>query len=330
MGLLNNNFRDSFGCMPFIGATLSNGASPYVERFSNKLPGMARNIFASDAGIDPLSSKPAGARHPVAWQMPQKPGGLASRNNTRITFSDTANAVLGLPGSASTTITFSSTANGGLVVSGSGSATISFSSSATLISVASGSGSATITFSSSASIGAEAGMSGSTTITLSGTCTSYAIGYMSGLSTSETEFSAAALASAVWDALTADYNTAGTFGAAMAAAGSAGDPWTTNLPGSYTAGQAGYIVGNQVLTEDDLTKIADIILRRATANVEASSNGDALSVRSLYGMIAQGVHKTSISGTTLTITKSDDATTLGTRTITTDATAEPITGLDTD
>lgn len=85
-----------------------------------------------------------------------------------------------------------------------------------------------------------------------------------------------------------------------------------------------------VLTDADLEKIADIILRRSTANIEASSDGDAISLRSLYGMIAQGVHKTSISGSTLTVTQSDDSTTLGTRTITTDANAEPITGLDTD
>lgn len=330
MGLLNNNYRDSFGSMRFYGATLSNGASPYVERYSNRLPGMSRNIFASDAGVSSLSSKPAGSRHPVAWQMPQKPGGLASHNNTKITFDDTALAVLGLPGSGSSTITFTVDGTGGLVVSGSGSASITFSATGTILSIASGSGSATITFSQTGNIGAEAGISGVASIAFTGTCTSYAVGYMSGLSTSENEFSATALAQAVWDALTADYNTAGTMGAALAAAGGAGDPWITNLPGSYVAGQAGYIVGNQVLTEDDLTKIADIILRRATSNIEASSDGDALSVRSLYGMIAQGVHKTSISGTTLTITKSDEVTTLGTRAITTDATAEPIVSLDTN
>lgn len=330
MGLLNNNFRDSFGTTRFFGATLSNGSSPYLENFSNKLPGGGRNIFASDAGIDSLSSKPAGSRHPVAWQMPQKPGGLASHNNTNIDFSHVGNAVLGLPGSGSSTITFSQTGTGGLIVSGSGSATITFSSTAVILSVASASGSVTITFSSTAEIGAEAGLTGTTSITLSGTAQSYAIGYMAGLSTSENEFSPAALASAVWDALTADYNTAGTMGAAMSAAGGAGDPWITNLPGTYVAGQAGYILGNQVLTEDDLNAIADIVLRRATSNVEASSDGDALSLRSLYGMIAQGVHKTSISGATLTVTKSDETTTLGTRTITTDANAAPITGLDSD
>lgn len=330
MGLLNNNCRDSYGVARFVGATLLNNQNLYSQTHSNRLPGGSRNIFASQAGISSKSSKPAGSRHPVAWQMPQKSGGLASHNSTSITFTETANAVRGMPATGSTTITFTSNATGGLIVSGIGSASITFSSTATLASVAVISGSGSITISGSALLGAQAGLTGSTTISLTGTATSYAIGYLSGLSTSETEFSAAALADAVWNALTADYQLSGSFGEAMAAAGSAGDPWTTNLPGTYVAGQAGYIVGNQVLTEDDLTKIADIILRRATSNVEASSNGDTLSVRSLYGMIAQGTHNTSIAGTTLTITKSDDSTALGTRTITTDASAEPITGLDTD
>ncbi len=52
------------------------------------------------------------------------------------------------------------------------------------------------------------------------------------------------LAAAVWNALTADFNASGTMGEAMAAAGSAGDPWITNLPGGYGAGSAGYILGN--------------------------------------------------------------------------------------
>lgn len=330
MGLLNNNIRESYGTSRLVGATLLNNYNLYAQIHSNRLPGGSRNIFASEAGISAKSSKPAGARHPVAWQMPQKSGGLASHNSTNITFTETANAVRGMPATGSTTITFTSTATGGLIVSAIGSSSITFSSTATLASVAVISGSGSITISGSALLGAQAGLTASTSITLTGTATSYAIGYLSGLSTSETEFSAAALADAVWNALTADYQLSGSFGEAMAAAGSAGDPWTTNLPGTYVAGQAGYIVGNQVLTEDDLTKIADIILRRATSNVEASSNGDTLSVRSLYGMIAQGTHNTSIAGTTLTITKSDDSTALGTRTITTDASAEPITGLDTD
>lgn len=40
--------------------------------------------------------------------------------------------------------------------------------------------------------------------------------------------------------------TAGSVGEAIGAAGSAGDPWTTALPGSYSSGQAGFIVGTNI------------------------------------------------------------------------------------
>jgi hypothetical protein len=77
-------------------------------------------------------------------------------------------------------------------------------------------------------------------------------------------------------------------------------------------------------------QIADTVLKRSTASVEASGVGEAVSLRSLYGMIAQGTHNTQVSGATLTVTESDDTTVLGTRTITTNANALPITGIDSD
>ena len=77
-------------------------------------------------------------------------------------------------------------------------------------------------------------------------------------------------------------------------------------------------------------EIADTVLRRSTANVEASGTGDALSLRSLYGMVAQGVHNTQVSANSLTVTKSDDTTVLGTRTVTTNSEAQPIVGINSD
>lgn len=85
-----------------------------------------------------------------------------------------------------------------------------------------------------------------------------------------------------------------------------------------------------VVNDPTPTEIADTILRRSTANVEASTTGDPLTLKSLYGMVAQGVHNTQVSGATLTVTKSDDTTTLGTRTVTTNGEALPIIGIDSD
>jgi hypothetical protein len=58
-----------------------------------------------------------------------------------------------------------------------------------------------------------------------------------------TKIQAGISAASVWDLATTGHTTSGTFGAAMQAAGSSGDPWATNLPGSYGAGTAGNILG---------------------------------------------------------------------------------------
>jgi hypothetical protein len=61
-----------------------------------------------------------------------------------------------------------------------------------------------------------------------------------------TGIASGALVSAVWDGSTTGHTGAGTFGGALNAAGGTGDPWATSLPGSYTSGQAGFIVGSTV------------------------------------------------------------------------------------
>ncbi len=50
------------------------------------------------------------------------------------------------------------------------------------------------------------------------------------------------LVAGVWNALAADYNESGTMGEKLNAAGTAGDPWTTDLSGYNTVGTAGKIV----------------------------------------------------------------------------------------
>ena len=56
----------------------------------------------------------------------------------------------------------------------------------------------------------------------------------------------AEIADAVWDEALAGHVGAGSTGEALNAAGSAGDPWTTALPGAYSAGQAGHILGTNL------------------------------------------------------------------------------------
>lgn len=232
--LKQNGYRDNFGGLRFFGGgILVNGAYTQV---SQGYTGAARNLWAGEAGVDPKSSIPAGARHPVAWRMAPTAGGMASRNNATVSISHTASATMGLPATGSATITLVvSDATGGLIVSASGSTSITLSVTGTILSVAAASGSATVTITPTALIGAQAGVAGQATVTATPAANISAIGYMSGLSTNETEFSAAALANAVWTATAASYNDTGTMGEKLNDAGSASNPWTEVIESGYTA-----------------------------------------------------------------------------------------------
>lgn len=50
----------------------------------------------------------------------------------------------------------------------------------------------------------------------------------------------------VWDETLGDHVGSGTTGAGLTAAGSAGDPWSTSVPGAYGAGTAGYLIGTHI------------------------------------------------------------------------------------
>ena len=67
----------------------------------------------------------------------------------------------------------------------------------------------------------------------------------------------------VWDELIAGHVGAGSTGEALTAAGAAGDPWITALPGAYVEGQAGYIVGTTITGA--LTSIASAVAAAAAA-----------------------------------------------------------------
>jgi hypothetical protein len=306
------------------GTTVSDMPSNYNKS------GSMRNRSLS---MSPYTAIPNGYTPPYCWSMAQKSGGMASYvrvlGDGDVTFANLAgglNAVAPLSGSGDiTNAALALIVSAVAAITGLGGLTADITGKLEATAALAGSGDLT------AALGAIAEIVGALTGSgdLDGTMTAQA-SMSADINVTGDLLTTANVASAIWGALASAFNDPGTMGNALNSAGGAGDPWITNLPGSYVAGQAGYIVGNQILTEDDLTKIADIVLRRTTANVEASSNGDAVSIRSLYGMIAQGVHKTSISGTTLTVTKSDETTTLGTRTIATNPTAKPIISFDTD
>lgn len=186
----------------------------------------------------------------------------------------------------------------------------------------------------------------------------------SGLST----LTASAAADAVWDEVISGHLTAGTTGAALNAAGSSGDPWTTTLPGAYTGSQAGKILSDIVTDTAEIgaagagltavpwnaswdaqveSEVTDALnaydpptnaemvaaIPTATQNADALLNRDMSAVsdtnaRTPLNALRFLRNKYSISGTTLTVTKEDDTTSAWTSALTTNASAEPVTGSD--
>lgn len=99
----------------------------------------------------------------------------------------------------------------------------------------------------------------------------------------------------------------------------------------YTAFPVALASGETVtLATGEHDKIADHVLRRTVQNALDSSDGDTKDFRSLVGAVSKLVNKVALSGSTLTIYEDDDTTALGTQTVTTNESGQPISAVDTD
>jgi hypothetical protein len=86
-----------------------------------------------------------------------------------------------------------------------------------------------------------------------------------------------AIADQVWDEAIAGHLGAGSTGEALNAAGSAGDPWATGLPGAYSAGSAGFIVGTNLN--------ATVSSRLASGSYTAPDNADIALIKAKTDLI---------------------------------------------
>ena len=94
--------------------------------------------------------------------------------------------------------------------------------------------------------------------------------------------SAASVADAVWDEDLTDHLTADSTGAGLNAAGSAGDPWSTALPGAYGAGSAGKILGDNLNAP-----VGDVPTNsELTSALSGLSTLDAAGIRTAIGLAA--------------------------------------------
>lgn len=88
--------------------------------------------------------------------------------------------------------------------------------------------------------------------TLTATATQGAQAFMVASAGGPEALSPQGLALAVWGALDSANNVSGTMGAKLNAAGTAGDPWTTAVPGAYPVGSAGWLLGQLSVSNPEI------------------------------------------------------------------------------
>jgi hypothetical protein len=233
--------------------------------------GRLRNYHCGDANVSGLTifaSQPAGNTHPVAYVLAQKPGRVSSHKICYIELDGDALASIGsliftsacvvsVDGAATGTLIIGSLIDGtvALVIDasavgimslgGAGEAVITVTASGAILGNVPAAGSAPIEIGAIVSAVALGWLAGAGPIEIDATLDPYAAGWLAG-TTAEAGLTPTGIANAVWNAIAASLNASGSMGEKMNAAGAAGDPWLTELPGAYAAGSAGDIIGNQI------------------------------------------------------------------------------------
>jgi hypothetical protein len=234
LGLLTNHnlahVAGSFGAGSF---SFNNTAMKHGSRKFNR--------FYGD-GFLPKSATPNGYLHPYSLMMPRIAGGIASYKLLIAELETTSASLVsgrGLDASLSAALTLTPPQLqliSDLIANLSAALSLTdaeLSASASL--VADINASLTIT---NAQLGAIVGMIANLLGSLTLTNANYfATASMSADMSLENEFSPTKLAEAVWGALAATYNAAGTMGEKVNAAGSAGNPWTETIEGTLSANE---------------------------------------------------------------------------------------------
>lgn len=211
--------------------------------------GRLRNYHCGDANISGLTdrgSQPAGNTHPVAYVLAQKPGRIASHQLTEVSVNLSGNAalgsliftlscVIGVDGTATGTLIIGSlidgtvaliidgSAVGMMTLSGAGEAVITITASGAILGHIPAAGAAPMEIGAVLNAAALGWLVGNGPITLDGSLLPYAVGWMQG-TTQETGMTPTGVAAAVWNALAASYNLAGTMGERLNTAGGGSSP----------------------------------------------------------------------------------------------------------
>ena len=241
-----------------------------------------RNQSVGEGIPSKLAGIPSGHLAPSSWTLPYKPGAMSSFTNLVVTVTPgTLNLAAGRNISGDTTVTVTvNPAAGQLIVSAVGSTSITFNLAANLAGALSASGSTSFSFTvNNATLGAIVDAVGATLVQFSASATPRATGNLSGDITPFTELSPQSLSAAVWEALASAYNTPGSMGEKLNDAGSAANPWTEVIDGTYTASDLLKLISASAAGELAGSPSGPILIKsvngttvRITATVDANGN----------------------------------------------------------
>lgn len=223
----------------FIGGTqVSNCRSAFNSMAQNR----QRYYTETSGGFPATTAIPEGYLAPNAWMLPYEIGSMTTSTLNGIgglTISGTS----GLGGELTISGVGIFEATGGLLagleLTIAGTGDLALIGGGLLEAIVSMAGSGVF----SAAVSAEAGLTlnldgvGSMSLSPSGTGEMVLEIYVN-----ESQATVNQIVAAVWSALAAEYNISGTMGEKLNGAGSAGDPWTTDLGGYNTNGTAGKII----------------------------------------------------------------------------------------
>lgn len=197
--MFNGSMYRSVGVQSF-GATAVNSSIPAGLMSNVSGTNRSRNITAGQGITSDLVGIPSGARHPIAWVMPQKAGALSSTNLAIGSSTVTLSMAAGRNIAATSTGAATGQATLQLVVSMVGTAAGIATVTGNILAALGMSGSSTGSGTATGTINALAWAYGVAEGTSTATLTRYATGRLYGAITPYTELSPQSLASAVLDA----------------------------------------------------------------------------------------------------------------------------------
>jgi hypothetical protein len=234
------------------------GNGRLIHKIPLSLTGMHWTMFSRDevlpdiglsSGFGDLASIPSGYNTPKAIVMPITAGGMSSyfKAAGSCTVSLTMAKGRNISGTSDGAATVAATLQ--LIVSMTGAASGVATAQGNLLAVLLMSGTIDGSSTASATVGALAWCYGSVAGSSTASLVSYATGRLYGsIYVNESQATVDQIVTGIWDAQTDDHDLEGSMGAAVKAAGTAGDPWTANLDDYKDTDSAGYHIKQKLLT----------------------------------------------------------------------------------